>query len=264
MGAWISPSSRAIRRGFFRTLLTSHIDKAGMGMGTQRNESKKDRTYPKIDRDLCRSRIKEALEEGATDDGQIIKWAYRHEVNPDEIICLRKYLKSMQCRSKARCPYKRNRMRFQDIMSSCKSAMGNCQFLEYDPEDFYEMWKGNRDRTYEEYVGGKVTLKGRIMETKEVARSGNNRFFHLHLFDVRITPAGKDGAKDPRYARDIWLEISRTKMLEFDRISYFCMDDTVSVDGGIVFYEYFGDYWLVDVTGMETLERSGLKPVVKY
>ncbi len=239
-------------------------NKAGVVMGKLRKEPKYNRTGPKIDKDLCRTIIKMALEEGATDDGQIIKWAYRNEVKPDEIICLRKYLKSMKCRSKARCPYKRNRMRFQDVMSSCKSAMGNCQFLDYDREDFYEMWKGNRDKLFEEYVGGTVTIKGRIMEVKEVARSGNNRFFHLHLFDVRITHGEKGDAKYPKSARDIWMEISRNRMLEFDRVSYFCMDDTVSVDGGIVFYDYFGDYWLVNVTGMGILERSGLKPVVKY
>ena len=223
-----------------------------------------DKTDPKIDRDLCRSMIERAMEEGATDDGQIIKWAYRHDVDPDEIIGLRKYLKSMKCRSKARCPYKRNQMRFQDVMSLCKSAKGNCQFLEYDPEGFFEMWKKNRDGLFEEYIEGKVTLEGKIMEAREVTRSGNNRFFHLHLSDIQITPIERDDAREPRYARDIRVEISRNKMLEFDRVSYFCMDDTVSIDGRIVFYKYFGDYWLMDVTGMEILERSGLKPVVKY
>ena len=233
-------------------------------MGTKRKEKNNNRSHPKIDRDMCRSMIERVMEEGATDDGQIIKWAYLHHVDPDDIIGLRKYLKSMKCRSKARCPYKRNRMRFQDVMSLCKSAKGNCQFLEYDPEGFFEMWKKNRDGLYEEYAGGKVSLNGRIMEAREVTRSGNNRFFHLHLFDIQITPAGTDGAEDPRYARDIRVEISRNKMLEFDRVSYFCMDDTVSIDSRIVFYKYFGDYWLMNVTGMEILERSGLKPVVKY
>ncbi len=151
-------------------------------------------------------------------------------------------------------------MRFTDVMTYCMRAAGNCEFLTYRLKDFYGQWKKNRDEQFRGLVDRKVIVSGRIGKARAISRLKNQRFHLLHLFETTVDAEGMKS----RNIRNIRVEIPSIEMREFDRESYICMDDLLSLEGKIVFYEYFGDYWLTEVTGVKVIERSGQKPVVKY
>jgi len=208
--------------------------------------------------------IAEALENGATDDGQIIKWAYDSTAGPNIISSIKKMLRSMKCRSKVGCPHKHGRMSFINVMSSCISSTGGCSFLQYELSNFYDTWKKNRDVQYGDSIGNKVIVEGKISKIKEVSRFRNRKFIQIHLFDTKLRAKDVPSMGKTRYTRDLWVEIPKNRMVEFDMSSHFCLEDTISVTGQIGFHKYFGDYWLGDVAHMETIERRWGTPAVRY
>jgi len=208
--------------------------------------------------------IADALNSGATDDGQIVKWAYENNTGPTIISIIKKNLRSMKCSSKVGCAHRHDRMGFINVMTSCISSTGGCPFLQYDLSQFYDTWKKNRDKQYGDSIGYKIIVEGKISEIKEVSRSRNDKFIQIHLFDTKLRTKNVSKAGEARYTRDLWVELPKNRMVEFDMSSHFCLEDTISVTGKIGFHKYFGDYWLRDVAHMETIERRGGAPAVKY
>jgi hypothetical protein len=208
--------------------------------------------------------IAEALKNGATDDGQIVKWAYDQNVGTTIISSIKKMLRSMKCRSKVGCAHKHDRMSFINVMTSCVSKTSGCSFLQYDLSRYYDTWKKNRDEQYSDSIGHKVIVEGKISKIKEVSRFKNDKFIHIHLFDTKLRAKDLAKAENVKYTRDLWVEIPKNRMVEFDMSSHFCLEDTIAVTGKIGFHNYFGDYWLGDVAHMETIKRRGGVPAVRY
>ena len=217
-----------------------------------------------IEKSENESVIADALENGATDDGQIVKWAYDHNVGSPIISSIKKILRSMKCSSKVGCPHKHDRMSFINVMTSCISSTGGCSFLQYGLSSYHDIWKKNRDEQYSDSIGNKVVVEGKISKIKEVSRFRNDKYIHIHLFDTKLRAKDVAKAGKARYTRDLWVEIPKNRMVEFDMSSHFCLEDTISVTGKIGFHKYFGDYWLRDIAHMETIERRGGAAAVRY
>ncbi len=216
------------------------------------------------EKDEPESIIADALKNGATDDGQIVKWAYDRGGESILISSIKRLLRSMECSSKIGCPHKHDRMNFINVMTSCMGRIGGCSFLNYDLSPYYDRWKKNRDRQYGDSIGNRVVVEGKISKIKEVSRFRNDKFIHIHLFDTKLRTKDAAAAGKGRYTRDLWVEIPKNTMVKFDMSCHFCLEDTISVTGIIEFHKYFGDYWLGDVAYMEAVRRRGGAPAMKY
>ena len=205
-----------------------------------------------------------AIKEGAIDDGQIIKYAFMHEVKADVIDDLRKRLTSGSCNSvDKRCPYKRKQMRFEEVMKSCCGVKNKCDGLESDLCHFFDQWHKNVDALYSEFRDKDVVVIGKISSAKFIERDSEKSHYKLLIYDtlVRHKKDASDLSKKPKDTRKLWAKIEEEEFNRLNRSESFKINDVVKLEGTVVWNEHFFDYWIVNITEMKVLEKKGDMPI---
>jgi hypothetical protein len=76
--------------------------------------------------------VKRALEDGAVDDGEIIKFAYSSNLEEDRIKTLKKMLWDNRCRgNRTKCPHGKKKFRFEDLMKVCTGKVEGYETVSY-------------------------------------------------------------------------------------------------------------------------------------
>lgn len=205
-----------------------------------------------------------ALKDGVIDDGQIIKYAFMHEVKEDVIDDLRKRLISGTCNSvDKKCPYKRKQMRFEEVMKSCCGVKAKCDGLESDLCHFFDQWYKNVEALYSEFRDKDVVVIGKISSAKFIERDSEKNHYKLLIYDtlVRHKKDASDLSKKPKDTRKLWAKIEEEDFNRLNRSESFKINDVVKLEGTVVWNEHFFDYWIVNITEMKVLEKKGEMPI---
>ncbi len=198
--------------------------------------------------------IKKALEDGAVDDGQIIKFAYSNGMEEEKIKKLKKILWDNRCRGeREKCPHGKKKLRFEDMMKVCSGKVEGWNKIDSPFLQFLDIWSENVEKMYGPFKDKIVNVQGKISSYKPVYRKGHEHLKIL-IYDTQVT---LDGSEDkPIETRKFWIKITSkefTDLLGEDQIH---LDDIISITGKCTYDKYFYDYWVVDLTKLEPLEKG--------
>ena len=208
--------------------------------------------------------ITSALKDGVIDDGQIIKYAYLHEIRVEVINELRKRLMSGRCNSlDKKCPYKRKQMRFEEVMKSCCGVKKNCDGLDSDMGRYFEQWYKNVESIYSEFRDKEVVIIGKISSAKFIERESEKNHYKLLIYDtlIRHKKDANDLSVKPKDTRKIWAKLDEEEFNRMNRSETFKIEDIVKIEGTIVWNDHFFDYWIVGIKDMKVLEKKGEMPI---
>ncbi len=207
--------------------------------------------------------IEEAVNDGAIDDGQVIKYSYSVKA-PDKVIqLLRKKLWSNKCRLvDKKCRFKRKQINFEETMKSCTGVRNECEFCDSDLLFLFPKWKQNVDDMFLEYVDKPVRVRGKISYAKYVERDeGYGNHFKFLIYDTMVNNQGDRKNKKPKETRKLWARLSEDDFNKMNKKQKFMMEDIVDIKGTVVWNEFFYDYWIEDITDMKVHESKGEMPI---
>ncbi|HHD16010.1 MAG TPA: hypothetical protein ENK47_04815 [Euryarchaeota archaeon] len=203
--------------------------------------------------------VKNALENGAVDDGEIIKYAYNHDIPKERIRKLKKILWDNRCRGeRTGCPHGKKKFRFEDLMKVCSGKVEGWEKIDSPFIQFVELWSRNMEAMYGPYRDKVVWVEGKISSYKPIIRK-NSSHLKILLYDTLVTP---DGTHDTKETRKLWLKIGMEDFMRFTEGSGSRVDDIVRVKGKCVLDSYFNDYWIVDVEMFDVVTQSDGEPIV--
>jgi hypothetical protein len=208
--------------------------------------------------------IMHAIEDGAIDDGQIIKYAYNHDIKESAIATLRKRLWSGKCRNReASCNYRRKQMRFEEVMKTCCGVKKKCEFQGSDFCKFFDKWYKNVTEMFEEFKDKDVVVVGKISSAKFIDRENEKNHYKLLIYDtmVKLKEKSKKKSAKPKETRKLWAKVFEEDFLKFNKKATLKLDDIVQIEGRIVWNDYFFDYWIVDITKITIVESKGDTPI---
>jgi len=198
--------------------------------------------------------VQEALENGAVDDGEIIKFAYNRELPEPTIKKLKKQLWDNRCRGqREKCPYKRKKFKFEDMMRAIYGGEPGIENMDSPLIQFKDLWVANIERMYGAFKDRDVEVTGKISSYKAVYRKG---FEHLKIlaYDLKVKEAGSDGPASD--VRKIWIKIGLKEYLELTQGKTIRIEDIVRLNGKCVLDPYFHDYWVMEVVSLEIVRQG--------
>ncbi|MGA1821280.1 MAG: hypothetical protein ACMUIG_01985 [Thermoplasmatota archaeon] len=195
-----------------------------------------------------------ALENGAVDDGDIIRYAYESKLPENSIKRLKKLLWSNKCKGvREECPYHKKKFRFEDLMKACYGKVDGWENLQSPFIKYLDLWSGNIEKMYGEFRDQKVEVVGKISSYKPVFRKDHEHLKML-IYDTDVKTQGSDD--EPKRTRKLWIRIG---MDEFHRLvgdGMLRVDDIIRFRGTCIFDTFFFDYWVIDLTGIEVVRES--------
>ncbi|MGA1793238.1 MAG: hypothetical protein ACMUHM_04750 [Thermoplasmatota archaeon] len=198
--------------------------------------------------------IEEALNEGAVDDGMIIKHAYNKELPEEEIKKLKKVLWDNRCRGQRdKCPHGKKKLRFEDLMKVCSGKVEGWEKIDSPFVKFLDIWNQNMEKMYGHFVDREVKVEGKISSYKPVYRKGHEHLKVL-VYDTLVTQIGSE--VEPQETRKLWIKISVKEFRELLGETKIHIDDRISFSGKCIYDKYFHDYWVIDLKDISVLEEG--------
>ncbi len=197
--------------------------------------------------------VREALKEGAVDDGEIIKHAYNKKVDKEKIRTLKKILWDNRCRGpRTKCPHGKKKFRFEDLMKVCSGKVEGWDKIDSPFIQFNDLWKENIEKMYGGLEKKIIDVEGKISSYKPV-----NRKKHEHLkilvYDTIVTPEGSDEKRD---TRKLWIKVTKEEYEKLIDGSAIHVDDLISLKGKCIYDSYFHDHWVIDIVEFKVLTSS--------
>jgi len=206
------------------------------------------------DLDTYMELIGSALDQGAVDDGEIIRHAYEREAAPAVIKNLKKMLWDNRCRGlRDLCPYKKKKFRFEELMKICSGKVEGHERIDSPMKVFVDRWERNMKEMYGPFVDKEVEVEGKVSSYKTIYRKGNEHIKML-IYDTMVREAAS--RLDPRPTRKLWI---RMKLSEYDELAgeeKVRIDDTIRFRGKCVFDTHFYDYWVVDLKELKVVRKG--------
>jgi len=199
--------------------------------------------------------IEDALNDGAVDDGMIIRYAYNQKMPEEKIKKLKKILWDNRCRGpRENCPHGKKKLRFEDMMKVCSGKVEGWQNIDSPFLKFMDLWNGNMEKMYGPFRDKEVEVEGKISSYKPVYRKGHEHLKIL-VYDTKVKmPQGKE---DPKETRKLWIKIT---IEEFQKVlgdKKIRLDDIIAFTGKCVYDKYFHDYWVIEISKIEVIEDNG-------
>lgn len=199
--------------------------------------------------------IKAALKEGAVDDGEIIKFAYRQEMPEEKIKKLKKLLWDNRCRGpRANCPHGKKKFRFEDLMKVVSGKVEGWENIDSPFIKLVDDWRGNMDRMYGAFKDRDVEVEGKISSYKPVYRKGHEHLKML-VYDTNIKDLGGKGKGKP--TRKVWVKITLKEFRDLNKDKKVHIEDIVRFRGRCIYDQYFHDYWIIDLRSLDVLKEGG-------
>ncbi|MBN1390940.1 MAG: hypothetical protein JXA22_09905 [Candidatus Thermoplasmatota archaeon] len=199
--------------------------------------------------------IGESLDEGAVDDGMIIKHAYNKEVPEDDIRKLKKVLWDNRCRGpREKCPHGKKKLRFEELMKVCSGKVEGWDKIDSPFIKFLDRWTENMERMYGPYRERIVKVEGKVSSCKPVHRKGHEHLKVL-VYDTMITDLEKGG--EPTETRKLWIKISLQDFQGILKDTKVHIEDSIQFVGKCIYDKYFHDYWIIDLKEIKVLEEGG-------
>ncbi|MBN1539257.1 MAG: hypothetical protein JW939_03865 [Candidatus Thermoplasmatota archaeon] len=199
--------------------------------------------------------INEAIDEGAVDDGMIIRYAYNKGVQEEDVRKLKKVLWDNRCRGKReKCPHGKKKLRFEELMKVCSGKVEGWDRIDSPFIRFLDRWNANMDKMYGPYRDRIVRVKGKVSSCKPVHRKGHEHLKVL-VYDTLVTDLENGGT--PGETRKLWIKITLHDFQNILKDTKVHIDDQISFVGKCIYDKYFHDYWIIDLKEMEVLEEGG-------
>lgn len=199
--------------------------------------------------------VKEALENGAVDDGEIIKYGYKKEIDKSTMKKLKKMLWNNKCYGmREDCPYKKKKYRLEDMMKACYGKVDGWENLRSPFKHLLDIWAKNIEEMYEPFRDKKVEVKGKVSSYKPVYRKGNEHFKIL-VYDTDIKLAGSDD--DFKETRKLWVKVDFETFDELTGEQQVHIDDHIEFSGKCIFDNFFNDYWVIDLDSLDVVKEGG-------
>ncbi|MGA1866593.1 MAG: hypothetical protein ACMUFK_03910 [Thermoplasmatota archaeon] len=199
--------------------------------------------------------IEEALEDGAVDDGMIIRYAYNKGVQEEDVRKLKKVLWDNRCRGKReKCPHGKKKLRFEDLMKVCSGKVEGWDRIDSPFIKFLDKWTENMEKMYGPYRDRVVRVEGKVSSCKPVHRKGHEHLKVL-VYDTMVTDVEKEGA--PGETRKLWIKITLHDFQNIFKETKVHIDDRISFVGKCIYDKYFHDFWIIDLKEIEVLEEGG-------
>lgn len=220
-----------------------------------------DKEGPTID-DKVMDLIREALQEGAIDDGQIIKHGYSTNAEEDVIQALRKKLRSGRCgKPDIKCRVRRKQMNFEEVMKGCCGLKENCKEQRTKFCMFFDKWKSNVDEMFSEFTDKEVRVKGKISYYKHIDKDKGAKHYKLLIYDTFVTNKEDIGTDKAKETRKLWCRIEEEDFNKLNAEGKYNLEDIVEIDGKIIWSDFFYDYWIEDVQAMKVVEKGKGNPI---
>jgi hypothetical protein len=201
--------------------------------------------------------VRDALLNGAVDDGEVIKHAYTREVPDEKIRTLKKMLWDNRCKgNRTKCPHGKKKFRFEDLMKVCSGKVEGFDRIDSPFKDLLELWEKNIEEMYGEIRGKKVIVKGKVSTYKPVVRK-NHEHLKILVYDTSVTPEGGSSID----TRKLWMKIGLKEYFRLTSGKTIRLDDIIEFSGRCVYDNYFNDHWVVDIEDIKVLESSEGKPL---
>jgi len=134
--------------------------------------------------------VKEAVKNGAIDDGQIVKLAADSGMEKKQLNKLRKYLSANSWTGKVHFEKVGKRITFEDVMRICASDPIKCDMLESPFKNLAPVWKKTVDKLYGKYKDKNVTIQGQVVNLSHrsiPSKSGSGSLEGRGLFQILIS-----------------------------------------------------------------------------
>ncbi len=202
--------------------------------------------------------VRKALEDGAVDDGEVIKYAYNIGVEGEKIKTLKKMLWDNRCRgNRAKCPHGKKKFRFEDLMKVCSGKVEGYERIDSPFKELLDLWEKNIETMYGEIRGKKVHVRGKVSAYKPVIRK-NHEHLKILVYDTVVTLEGGSGSID---TRKLWIKVGLDEFKKLTTERTIRVDDIIEFNGKCVYDNYFHDHWVVDIDGIEVVEGSDGEPL---
>lgn len=197
--------------------------------------------------------IKKALESGAVDDGEIIKYAYNSKVEKSKIKTLKKLLWDNRCKGpRNKCPHGKKKFRFEDLMKVCSGKVEGYENIDSPLIQFLDIWKNNMNEMYGPIRDKIVEVQGKISSYKYVDRKDHE---HLKVLVYDTSAKTLDDGKEYE-TRKLWVKVSMEEFEKLTKGETVRLEDVVSFRGKCIFDNYFNDYWVVDLEKFSIITPS--------
>jgi hypothetical protein len=198
--------------------------------------------------------IEEALNAGAVDDGDIIRFAYQKKAPEDRIKRLKKLLWDSRCTgARTNCPHNKKKFRFEELMKVCSGEVEGWDNIDSPFIRFLGQWEKNVEKMYGPFQNRTIDVEGKISSFKPVYRKGHEHL-KLLIYDTLVKDVEKGGAS--KVTRKFWVRIDFTDWNRFTGSNKVHVEDIVKLRGKCILDSYFHDHWIVEVTSLEVLKEG--------
>ncbi len=195
-----------------------------------------------------------ALKEGAVDDGDIIRFAYQSEMDPEKIRNLKKILWDSRCRGpREMCPFGKKKFRFEGLMKILSGKVEGHERIDSPFKKFLGLWEKNIKKMYGPFREKKVEVEGKISSYKAVYRK-DNEHLKILVYDTAMRVAETDDEMSP--TRKIWIKIDLKEFEKVCKEQQIHLEDIVRFRGRCIFDKHFNDYWVVDLKDLSVLKEG--------
>ena len=206
------------------------------------------------DIDVYMEIIDKALREGAVDDGDIIRFAYQTDVEPDTIRNLKKVLWDSRCRGpREKCPFGKKKFRFEGLMKILSGKVEGYERIDSPFNKFLAPWEKNVKKMYGPFKGKQVEVEGKISSYKAVYRK-DNEHLKILVYDTTMKVAGTDD--DMRATRKIWIKVTLEDFEKIKKDRQIHLEDIIRFNGKCIFDNHFNDYWVVDLKDLSVVKEG--------
>jgi hypothetical protein len=202
--------------------------------------------------------IKKALENGAVDDGEVIKYAYSADIDEEKIKTLKKMLWDNRCKgNRNKCPHGKKKFRFEDLMKVCSGKVEGFEKIDSPFKELLPLWEKNIEDMYGDIRGKRVEVKGKVSTYKPVTRK-NHEHLKILVYDTVVIPEDTRKSKE---TRKLWVKIGMDEFRKLTKGMKIKVDDIIEFKGKCVYDNYFNDHWVVDIENIQIVEESDGKPL---
>ncbi len=195
-----------------------------------------------------------ALKEGAVDDGDIIRFAYQADMEPDKVRNLKKVLWDSRCRGpREKCPFGKKKFRFEGLMKILSGKVEGYERIDSPFSKFLPLWEKNIKKMYGPFKEKQVEVEGKISSYKAVYRKDNEHLKVL-VYDTIMRIAGTDD--DMKQTRKIWIKIDLKEFEKVCKEQQVHLEDIVRFRGKCIFDNHFNDYWVVDLEELSVIKKG--------